>query len=135
MQSTSVIPIKEPVVPPAPSTPAPNSAVPAVIPAPTAVLGNYCQPYGGTGTAADGSTLYCANLNLTDALFWHTSPGIVPNPEIEAQMAEQMALTVQPGQLCYDETSTITIVDGTPLYCNPTVNGRNAGNLVWQLTP
>ncbi|MFB8003928.1 hypothetical protein [Nocardia sp. NPDC056000] len=40
-----------------------------------------------------------------------------------------------PGQPCGNSTAVIKGADGRTLYCNPTINGRFAGNLVWQLVP
>ncbi|WP_067813665.1 hypothetical protein [Nocardia inohanensis] len=42
---------------------------------------------------------------------------------------------VKPGQPCGNADAVTKGADGRTLYCNPTVNGRGAGNLVWQLLP
>ncbi|NKY49591.1 hypothetical protein [Nocardia vermiculata] len=42
---------------------------------------------------------------------------------------------VHAGDDCTAPDAVTTDPDGRTLYCNPTVNGRWAGNLVWQLLP
>lgn len=123
--SAPIPPVQEPL-PPAVATPPP---------APTAVLGSYCEGYGSTGIAADGSTLYCAQLMYTDAMMWHTSPGEIPNPEAEAAFAESNAIWIQPGKPCYERDSTTTSVDGVPLYCSVLADPTDPWDYVWSLTP
>lgn len=51
-------------------------------PVPSVILGDYCTDHDATALTADGTTVYCARLQGTDAYLWHTAPGVVPNPAL-----------------------------------------------------
>lgn len=115
-------------------TPAGTSTPPSSPPAPTAVesdsatvdLGDYCSSKGATGVLADGTTVHCVRVQFTDAYVWSTTDGLV---------ATDPHFPVDPGGNCLDANAVTANSQGRALYCNPTQNGRNAGNLVWQLQP
>lgn len=96
-------------------------------------LGDYCSSRGASATAWDGSTAYCSRMAGTDAYIWSPISGVAPNPGMQQHQVESSALS--PGDTCYDSNATATDMQGRTIYCNPTANGRYAGNLVWQLVP
>jgi hypothetical protein len=98
-------------------------------------LGDYCSSRGASATASDGSTAYCSRLAGTDAYIWSLTAGVAPNPELQQSQTESNTSAFSPGGTCYDSSVTATDSQGRTIYCNPTVNGRFAGNLVWQLVP
>ncbi|MCV7433455.1 serine/threonine-protein kinase [Mycolicibacterium bacteremicum] len=53
-------------------------STPAAVP----VVGADCDPAGGTGTTADGSTVYCETLAGTQATIWSLTSGTVPSPTV-----------------------------------------------------
>lgn len=99
----------------------------------TVALGDYCSARGTSAITSDGSTAYCSRLAGTDAYIWSLTSGVAPNPGLQQHQVESSALS--PGDTCYDSNATATDAQGRTIYCNPTVNGRYAGNLVWQLAP
>ncbi|WP_137876522.1 hypothetical protein [Rhodococcus sp. Q] len=122
-----------PVMPEPPAAePEPEVVEPPVQPV---ALGDYCSSRGATATTWDGSTAYCSRLAGTDAYIWSLTAGVAPNPELQQIQTESNTSAVSPGDTCYDSDATATDSQGRTLYCNPTVNGRYAGNLVWQLLP
>ncbi|TWH41271.1 hypothetical protein L612_005200000050 [Rhodococcus rhodochrous J38] len=93
---------------------------------PIVVLGDYCQAHSEPARTADGRTAYCVRVQFTDAYVW--------SDRNELQ-ATDPHFPVSPGDVCLD-ANAVTIGTGQrTMYCNPTQNGRNRGNLVWQLQP
>lgn len=139
--STSFVPSTVPSTTAQATTPPfvePTTTVPAPAPAPaqeTVTLGDYCSSRGASASTTDGSTAYCSRLAGTDAYLWSLTNGVAPNPELQQTQNESTGSLAAPGDPCYDDSATATDAGGRAVYCNPTVNGRNAGNLVWQLTP
>lgn len=122
-----------PVMPESPAAePEPEAIEPTVQPV---TLGDYCSSRGASATTWDGSTAYCSRLAGTDAYIWSQTAGVAPNPELQQIQTESNTAGVSPGDTCYDSNATATDSQGRTVYCNPTVNGRYAGNLVWQLLP
>ena len=96
--------------------------------APPAVIGDYCTPAGAIGISSDGSTAYCVRVQYTDAYVWSLTDALVPKDP-------NAAPAPSPGDDCFNPNAVTADTEGRTIYCNPTVNGRNAGNLVWQLQP
>lgn len=104
-----------------------NPAPPAPA-GPTVQYGDYC---GGTrapdvtvGHTADGQPAHCVRVLHTDAYVWSPTPDPLPvDPHFP----------VRPGDDCLDEGARWVDSEGRAIICQPTVNGRNAGNLVWML--
>ncbi|MFE7422459.1 hypothetical protein [Rhodococcus sp. NPDC057529] len=92
----------------------------------TIKVGDYCSPKGAIGALDDGTTAYCVRVQFTDAYVWSTTQGLV---------ATDPHFPVDPGDSCVDANAVTADSQGRELYCNPPQNGRNAGNLVWQLQP
>lgn len=88
--------------------------------------GDYCgstySPEVTIGHTTDGRTAYCVQVSHTDAFVWSPTPDPLPVDPHHA---------VRPGDDCLDEGARWVDPDGRPIVCSPTVNGRNAGNLVW----
>ncbi|TLF96808.1 hypothetical protein FEK35_27335 [Nocardia cyriacigeorgica] len=105
-----------------------GSASPAAPVGPTVQYGDYC---GGTtapdvtvGHTADGQPAHCVRVLHTDAYVWSPTPDPLPvDPHFP----------VRPGDDCLDEGARWVDSEGRAIICQPTVNGRNAGNLVWML--
>lgn len=93
---------------------------------PAVQLGAYCQFGDGPARSDDGAVAYCVRVKYTDAYVWSFSPN---------ELATDPHTPVSPGDPCLNADDTTVGTEGRTLYCNPTVNGRNAGNLVWQLLP
>lgn len=51
---------------------------------PPVILGDYCSDHDATAVTADGTTVYCARRQYTDAYVWYTAPGVAPNPTMAA---------------------------------------------------
>ncbi|GGG27512.1 hypothetical protein GCM10007304_46680 [Rhodococcoides trifolii] len=137
--STFLVPTTVPTTTEQVTTPpfvAPTTTVAAPEPArETVTLGDYCSSRGASASTEDGSTAYCSRLAGTDAYLWSLTDGVAPNPELQQTQNESTGSVAAPGDPCYDDSATATDASGRAVYCNPTVNGRNAGNLLWQLTP
>ncbi|WP_141216859.1 hypothetical protein [Rhodococcoides fascians] len=79
-----------------------------------------------------GQTACCSRLAGTDVYLWSLTEGPAPTTELRRIQTEAPDFTASPGGL--STTPPPSTPRGEP-YCNATVNGRNAGNLVWQLRP
>ena len=96
--------------PPAPGTTEPGTTEPGTTDAPpaaaAAVVGADCDPSAGTGTTADGTTVYCESLAGTDATIWSLSPGTVPSPTVTADPTEEQLPAAQesPVRVCMEQT-------------------------------
>jgi hypothetical protein len=130
--------------PDAPLPPSESSTIPSPttdeylateVPAESVTLGEYCASRGESMPAADGSTAYCSRLAGTDAYVWSGNPTVASNPDLQQTLDNSTGGSARAGEPCYDETAQADGDQGTTLYCNATVNGRLAGNLVWQLQP
>lgn len=102
---------------------APQPAPPA---RPVVTLGDYCESFSEPAVTADGRTAYCVRVQFTDAYVWSETPDL---------LATDPHFPVSPGQSCLDPDAVTVGTERRTLYCNPTQNGRNRGNLVWQLQP
>ncbi|MEU3014962.1 hypothetical protein [Nocardia asteroides] len=89
-------------------------------------LGAYCESGEGPARSADGGVAYCVQVKYTDAFVWSSTP---------EKVATDPHFPPSPGDSCLDADDVTVGSEGRTLYCNPTVNGRHAGNLVWQLLP
>ncbi|MCE5290831.1 MAG: hypothetical protein LLG14_16555 [Nocardiaceae bacterium] len=105
------------------TTMAEEPAVPDAAAEPTVVE---CLP-GTPGPArwSDGTTRF--------SQWCYDNNGGVANASAEGNAG--LPASPSPGDDCSDPDATTVDGSGRTLYCNPTVNGRNAGNLVWQLQP
>ncbi len=89
-------------------------------------MGAYCDLGDGPARFDNGAVAYCVRVKYTDAYVWSSSPD---------ELATDPHFPPSPGSSCLNAVDTTVGTEERVLYCNPTVNGRNAGNLVWQLQP
>ncbi|MGW0160916.1 serine/threonine-protein kinase [Mycobacterium sp. NPDC003323] len=104
---------------PAPPPPANTTAAPATEstttltvstdvtpPVAAAVVGADCDPAGGTGTTADGTTVYCETLEGTEATIWSLTPGTVASPTVTPDPTEEPlpAALESPVRVCMQQT-------------------------------
>jgi hypothetical protein len=87
-----------------------------------------CSPPGAVGTTNDDYTAYCVRVQYTDAYVWSLTNALVPRDPSAAPAPG-------PGDGCLTPNAVTAYTEGRTIYCNPPVNERNAGNLVWQLQP
>ncbi|WP_345495050.1 hypothetical protein [Nocardia callitridis] len=100
---------------------APEQQAPSVV-----HLGEDCTTGAPAAHTDDGASAYCAQVRGTQTAIWSSTPDPVPNdPRTPPRPADD----------CFGIDDETTGVNGEPLYCNPTVNGRDPGNLLWQLVP
>lgn len=80
----------------------PTTTAPA---AAAATVGGDCSEAGATGTTADGTTVYCANLQYTDRYLWSTSSAEIPNPVVSSSPAVPPPYeTESPVRICMEQT-------------------------------
>lgn len=83
------------------------------------ILGDYCEAFSEPAVTSEGRAAYCVRVQFTDPDLLVTDPHF----------------PVSPGDACLDPNAVTVGTEQRTLYCNPTRNGRNRGNLVWQLQP
>jgi serine/threonine-protein kinase len=72
---------------------------------PVAVIGSRCTPPGSTGVTADGTTVYCSQLQYTDRYLWSSNQGTIPNPVVTTTPASAPPSEDEsPVQICMQET-------------------------------
>jgi serine/threonine-protein kinase len=70
-----------------------------------AVIGSKCTPPGSTGVTADGTTVYCSQLQYTDRYLWSSNQGTIPNPVMTTTPASAPPSEDEsPVQICMQET-------------------------------
>lgn len=89
-------------------------------------LGDYCRAQSEPARTADGRTAFCVRVQFTDAYVWSDRNEL---------LATDPHFPVNPGNPCLDPNAVTIGTGQRTMYCNPTQNGRNRGNLVWQLQP
>jgi serine/threonine-protein kinase len=73
--------------------------------APVAVIGSNCSPPGSTGVTADGTTVYCSQLQYTDRYLWSGNQGTIPNPVVTSSpVSAPPSEDESPVQICMQET-------------------------------
>lgn len=90
------------------------------------ILGDYCEAFSEPAVTSEGRAAYCVRVQFTDAYVWSGTPDL---------LATDPHFPVSPGNACLDPNAVTVGTEQRTLYCNPTQNGRNRGNLVWQLQP
>lgn len=71
----------------------------------TAAIGGDCPQAGATGVTAEGTSVYCANLQYTDRYLWSSSPAQIPNPVVTTSPAAPPPFeTESPVRICMDQT-------------------------------
>ncbi|MGU3652079.1 serine/threonine-protein kinase [Mycolicibacterium sp. A43C] len=85
--SSTAAPAPPPVASTTPSAPDPTVTVTTDVtePATAAVVGADCGPLGGTGTTAEGTTVYCETLAGTQATIWSLTQGPVASPTVTTE--------------------------------------------------
>ena len=103
-------------------TPAPETTTTTTGAVAPAAVGGDCSPSGATGVTAEGTDVYCANLQYTDRNLWSTSPAEIPNPVLTTTPAVPPPYeTESPVRICMEQTGH------TRLRCAADILRGNAG--------
>ncbi|GGK66953.1 hypothetical protein GCM10011591_43870 [Nocardia camponoti] len=89
-------------------------------------LGDYCERGDSPAKTRSGADAFCVRVKYTDARVWSRST---------ADLATDPHYPPSLGDRCLDASDVTVGVGGQILYCNPTLNGRNRGTLVWHRVP
>lgn len=97
------------VTTPAPTVTTPietaTSTVAAQQAAATVVVGSRCSDPGATGTTAEGSTVYCSQLQYTNRYLWSGNQGVIPNPVLTTSPVVPPPMEDEsPVRICMQET-------------------------------
>lgn len=107
--TTSPLPGPTTTAPPPPPPP-PTEAAPAATTAAqpvvtTVVVGARCADPGATGTTADGSTVYCTQLQYTNRYLWSAHQDVIPNPVLTTSPTVLPPVEEEsPVRICMQET-------------------------------
>lgn len=85
------------------------------------IEGDYCSSRGALAVLSDGTTVYCARMQYTDASVWSRDPALAPNPVLPTPAPEpQAAAGPQLGDSCIGADIGRTAVDasGTAIMCD-----------------